>query len=94
MEDKKKVHLVKWDNVCKPKALGGLGLRKCKFNNQALVSKLGCRLINEDKPLWVKILKNKYKVPQNPRNWTLKTSPSPVWKSIHSSKNILSKGIK
>lgn len=74
--------------------LGGLGLRKCRFNNQALVTKLEWGMINEDKPLRVKVLRNKYKVTQNPRNWTLKSSPSSIWKSIHSAKNMLTKGVK
>lgn len=64
--------MLKWDNMCKPKSYGGLGLRKNKLNNLALVSKLGWRIVNENKPLWVKVLKHKYKIPYNPWMWSFK----------------------
>ena len=51
-------------------------------------------MLNEHKPLWVKVLKSKYKVLSNPRKWALKPSSSPIWRSIYSSKDIISKGIK
>ncbi|KAK2650981.1 hypothetical protein Ddye_018470 [Dipteronia dyeriana] len=38
---KKKIHLVKWDTVCLPKKLGGLGINKMKLMNQALLAKVG-----------------------------------------------------
>ena len=46
-EDKKKVHLVRWRKVCKPKKFGGLGIRMCDKNDQATLTKLGWRIINE-----------------------------------------------
>ncbi|KAK0588170.1 hypothetical protein LWI29_035325 [Acer saccharum] len=39
--DKRKIHLVKWDTVCLPKKLGGLGIRKMKWMNQSLLAKTG-----------------------------------------------------
>ena len=33
--DEPKFHLVKWANVCTPLSLGGLGIRKVKFFNEA-----------------------------------------------------------
>lgn len=33
------------------------------------LTKLGWRVLNENDPLWVKVLKSKYKIPPNPRNW-------------------------
>ncbi|KAK2642352.1 hypothetical protein Ddye_024115 [Dipteronia dyeriana] len=42
--DKRKIHLVKWDTVCLPKKLGGLGIRKMKLMNQSLLAKIGWRL--------------------------------------------------
>lgn len=38
--DKKKVHLVKWGEVWKPRDKGGLGLRMAKDFNLALLAKL------------------------------------------------------
>ncbi|GMP55674.1 hypothetical protein CsSME_00020426 [Camellia sinensis var. sinensis] len=39
--ERKKVHLVKWDTVCTLKKHGGLGLKKARDQNVALLSKLG-----------------------------------------------------
>ena len=46
--DSKKIHLVGWDKVCRPKCDGGLGLQSTKFRNIATLAKLNWRLI-EDK---------------------------------------------
>lgn len=39
-DNKKKVYLVKWDTVCQPKSVGGLGIRKSIDNNLATNAKL------------------------------------------------------
>ncbi|KAG2711915.1 hypothetical protein I3760_04G100300 [Carya illinoinensis] len=39
MENEKKLHLLKWDMICTPLSLGGLGIRKLKTFNKALLGK-------------------------------------------------------
>lgn len=39
--EKKKVHLMKWQKVCTPKNMGGLGIRNRGNNNKGMVSKIG-----------------------------------------------------
>ncbi|KAL5792680.1 hypothetical protein ACOSP7_001274 [Xanthoceras sorbifolium] len=58
--DKKSVHLVNWDMVCRPKIQGGLGIKKMKMMNQALLAKAGWRLLQGDGGLWGKMLNRKY----------------------------------
>ncbi|KAL5831020.1 hypothetical protein ACOSQ4_016374 [Xanthoceras sorbifolium] len=60
MEEKKAVHLIKWDTVCKPKSKGGLGLKKMKNLNQSLLAKAGWRMIQPGAGLWSSLLHNKY----------------------------------
>lgn len=38
-------HLVSWEKVCKPKTEGGLGIRKSRDMNRALIAKVGWRLL-------------------------------------------------
>ncbi|KAK0605740.1 hypothetical protein LWI29_030217 [Acer saccharum] len=58
--DSKKIHLVNWDTVCLPRNLGGLGIKKTKKVNQALLAKVGWWLAQADTGLWGALLKNKY----------------------------------
>ena len=37
-ENKKKLHLVAWDTVCKPNQLGGLGIALLRKKNHALLA--------------------------------------------------------
>ena len=67
-EEKKKVHLVNWKKVCKPKREGGLGLRSCN-NNLANIAKLGWNLVKGNNCLWTSVLKHKFSLSTKPRLW-------------------------
>ena len=45
--DKRKYHMVKWVDVCRPKDLGGLGVLNSKVMNIALLTKWMWRLFDE-----------------------------------------------
>ena len=55
-----KLALIKWENICKPKALGGLGIKNLQWKSEALGEKLIWQLYHEYNHKWVKILYNKY----------------------------------
>ncbi|KAG7559686.1 Reverse transcriptase domain [Arabidopsis thaliana x Arabidopsis arenosa] len=82
--EKKKQHLIAWNRVCQPRGEGGLGLRKAKDMNKALVSKVGWRLMNETKSLWANVLRKKYKVGSvQDQGWLAARRPgSSTWRSI------------
>ena len=65
-EDDKKLALVKWDNLCKPKEFGGLVIKNLKWQNEALGAKLIWRLYFERDHKWAKIFYNKYIDPKDP----------------------------
>ena len=48
--------LVSWDNVCRPKSEGGLGIRKNDEVNRATITKLGWRILTDNDSIWVKIM--------------------------------------
>lgn len=77
MTTKRKIHPVKWDQVCQPLDHGGIGLAKAKNRNIALLMNLAWTFhSNSQSLLWANLLLSKY---QNKKQ----TSPSSlIWKSI------------
>lgn len=53
--EKRKQHLLAWNKVCLPKKDGGLGIRKARDTNRALISKVGWRLLNDGDSLWARV---------------------------------------
>ena len=52
--------LIKWETVCSPKRLGGLGLRQSLLSSTALAAKLYWRWCVEQDRVWARILSHKY----------------------------------
>lgn len=63
-----KIPWVSWDDICKPKSEGGLGIRDLECFNKALVGKWIWRILNKKETLWVKILLSKYGSLEESRN--------------------------
>jgi hypothetical protein len=57
-----RISWVKWDTVCKPKKLGGLGVRDIRAVNISLLAKWRWRLLGDDNAMWKDVLKSKYGV--------------------------------
>jgi hypothetical protein len=57
---RKRISWVKWDTVCKPKKLGGLGVRDVRAVNISLLAKWRWRLLEDDQVMWKEVLKGKY----------------------------------
>ncbi|CAL5362434.1 unnamed protein product [Camellia sinensis] len=93
-EHHKKVHLVSWDSVCRSKADGGLGIRKARDQNAALLTKLGWNMLRDTNKLWCKVLHSKYLQKNTFFNWPLQKRSSHVWKSICKNRDYLKKGVK
>ncbi|WMV42830.1 hypothetical protein MTR67_036215 [Solanum verrucosum] len=53
-EGHRKISLVAWDNVCKPKKYGGLNVKRRKLWNLASVGKLLWQIVNKKDVLWAK----------------------------------------
>ncbi|CAN1137059.1 Putative ribonuclease H protein At1g65750 [Linum perenne] len=59
-DETRKVHLVSWEQICKPNDEGGLGLKLARSLNRAYMMKLAFIFFQEPKRLWVQILQGKY----------------------------------
>jgi hypothetical protein len=56
----KKIVLVSWDKLCRPKEQGGLGLRDPFIMNKVLSAKIWWRWLKNPKDLWAKLWRKKY----------------------------------
>ncbi|KAI8563661.1 hypothetical protein RHMOL_Rhmol03G0126400 [Rhododendron molle] len=90
----KRMHLVKWDKVCKSKEGGGLGLKKAKDQNLASLTKLAWKVSNEEEGLWVSILRDKYLSNHSISSWPRRRPASHTWRSILDTKLVMDKGVK
>jgi hypothetical protein len=78
----RKYHAIGWNNVAKPKELGGLGLRRLNVMNKACILKLCWKLQAGSQELWSEVLWGKYKRNADLSEVRAKPSDSSLWKSI------------
>ena len=61
LQDKKHcLSLLSWENICKPKSLGGLGIRTMEVINNSLLARIGWKMTSNQPHLWVDSLRGKY----------------------------------
>ncbi|XP_058751681.1 uncharacterized protein LOC131624783 [Vicia villosa] len=63
-EKSKCIQWVKWENICKPKGKGGLGIRDVGEMNKYLLLKWKWRILKEDKAIWSNFLRLRYHNPK------------------------------
>ena len=86
-----KIHWKKWETLCKPEAIGGLGFRDlCKFND-AMLAKQVWRLVTDTESLFYKVFKTKY-FPNGTIFDAKASSGSYAWKSILRARKVISMG--
>ncbi|KAE8709200.1 hypothetical protein F3Y22_tig00110332pilonHSYRG01083 [Hibiscus syriacus] len=82
--DKKNIHWIKWDLVCKPKKLGGLGIPNLLLLNRALMGKWVWKFVGEKNSWWKSVVCCVYNMDPNSlmiRNtWTARSSW--IWRGI------------
>ncbi|KAK7260043.1 hypothetical protein RIF29_25765 [Crotalaria pallida] len=79
----RRIHLVNWNDVCRPKLHGGLGLRHSRNTNTTYMMKLGWGLIVDKDSLWAQVVRNKYKCGNDLLPIVKRRhSESNVWKGI------------
>ncbi|XP_026398949.1 uncharacterized protein LOC113294785 [Papaver somniferum] len=82
---------VAWEKACKPKSLGGLGIKNLKLTNKALLAKWSWRFSKEKKQLWRRIIHEKMQTQEN-AIW-VKDSNKPqgkrMWKNIQKQKQVV-----
>ncbi|XP_071714752.1 uncharacterized protein [Rutidosis leptorrhynchoides] len=76
-EFKKGKAKVKWDIVCLPKEEGGLGIKRLKFWNIALMTSHFWRLMTSKQSLWVRWI-HEYRL-SNSNIWEVTSRPDSAW---------------
>jgi len=79
----RKIAWVSWENICKPKEMGGLGIRDIENFNTALLAKWKWRLGVEDHGVWKQILDSKYGSWRVLNEANTSRAASKWWKDIH-----------
>lgn len=54
-----------WENLTKPKYVGGIGLRNLEDLNKVCVMKLGWKITSNTINLWCNIMRDKYRITKN-----------------------------
>ncbi|KAL2899374.1 hypothetical protein RDABS01_024456 [Bienertia sinuspersici] len=92
-EDTRKIHLISWNSLQKPRDQGGLGLRSARQANSAFLTKLGWRMLTEPTALWSRVLRHKYCKGRCDIDMFQPTSNmSNVWRGITDNASWISKG--
>lgn len=93
-EEKKRMHLVAWEKVTKPKVEGGLGIRPMRKTNAAFLAKLGWRVLAEKDTLWSRVMRAKYCDNRcDVDMFQARADASNAWKGIVENINVVQKGV-
>ncbi|XP_062114038.1 uncharacterized protein LOC133825058 [Humulus lupulus] len=86
-----KLHFASWQQVCRPKAFGGLGLREGSSWNRALLAKYIWAVMNKHDSLWVKWVQHVYLKGADFWSYGLKLDTSWYWRKLFHLRNKFSK---
>ena len=88
-EGKRKTCWVGWEEMTKPKYMGGLGFRDIELFNLALLARQAWRILQEPVTLSARVLKAVYFPNADFLDAELGPSPSRVWRAIIDGKGVL-----
>lgn len=90
-QGKRGFHWSKWENLCKPKSVGGLGFWSIRAFNKALHANQIWRIILAPNSLMVRVLKGRYFKDTDIMTSNLGYNPSYIWRSLLWSRDIIKK---
>ncbi|KAL8159385.1 LOW QUALITY PROTEIN: hypothetical protein V2J09_000922 [Rumex salicifolius] len=85
--ERRRMHLVNWEQVTKDKALRGLGVKCMVQWNMDLLGKLSWHFLTQSSSLWATVIRTKYIRPSN----TSQRNPFYIWRDIQAG-NLVVKG--
>lgn len=91
--EKRKMCWVAWSNLTKPKYAGGLGFKDIEMSNDALLAKIGWRILQDPHSLLARVLLGKYAKHSSFMTCTVPSSASHGWRSILAGREVLRRGL-
>lgn len=91
--EKRKMCWVAWSVLTLPKYAGGLGFRDIETFNDALLAKIGWRILKEPQSLLARVLLGKYAKDSSFMQCTIPAAASHGWRSVLAGREILRKGL-
>lgn len=88
-DEQRKTHLLNWDTINLPRDKCGLNIRTARENNLAILSKLGWKIVNNDKAPWCQALSLKYLKKRTFWDSKNSTQASCTWKGILKTRKLL-----
>ena len=85
------INWCRWEQLCKPKTVGGLGFKKLYDFNLSLLSKQGWKFLTDHSVLVIQIYRAKYFQHTSFLHANLGSNPSYTWRSIHATKDLIRK---
>ncbi|XP_057444797.1 uncharacterized mitochondrial protein AtMg00310-like [Lotus japonicus] len=89
--DGRGIHLVGWDRIALPKRLGGIGLRKTRDHNVALLGKHVWEILVDSNKPWVQLMKARY-FPNCSFLLATENQGSSVWRGFLKAREVLRPG--
>ncbi|CAL1395371.1 unnamed protein product [Linum trigynum] len=93
-DDHFRIRWVSWRNLCRSKHDGGLGFRRFEQFNQALLAKIGWRILMEPQSLLAQVYKGKYFPNGSFLEASARSRPSWGWQSILFGRELLAQGLR
>ena len=90
--DNRKVHWVKWQDLCKPKSQGGMGFKNLSLFNDALLAKHTWRLLHDTNPLFYCVFKAKFFPNSTMMEAKIPANASYAWRSIMRGRDVIKRG--
>ena len=80
---------MRWEHLCKPKPMGGLGFKKLHDFNLSMLCKQGWKLLTEPSSLVARIFQARYYPHASFQRASLGNNPNYVWRSIWTTKDLV-----
>lgn len=92
LERRNGIRWMSWNHMCYPKSMGGMGFRRIREFNIAMLGKQAWRVMMEPQSFIAKLLKARYFPSASFREADLGNNPSYVCRSILAAKDLILKG--